>query len=58
MATNKVIMDGLKKRLKEAKGKWVDEFPHILWTYHMTPRRYTGETLFSVTYGSEAITPT
>lgn len=26
-ATNKVIMDRLKKRLEEAKGKWVDELP-------------------------------
>ena len=29
-ATNKVIVDGLKKRLDEAKGKWVDELPHVL----------------------------
>ena len=29
-ATNKVILDGLKKRLDKAKGKWVDELPHVL----------------------------
>ena len=29
-ATNKVIVDRLKKRLEEAKGKWVDELPHLL----------------------------
>ena len=28
--TNKVIMDSLKKRPKEAKGRWVDELPHVL----------------------------
>ena len=30
---NKVIVSGLKKRLDDAKGKWVEELPHILWTY-------------------------
>ena len=51
-ATNKVILDGLKKRLEEAKGKWVDELPHVLWTYRITPRRS------SMTYGSEVVIPT
>ena len=27
---NKVIMSGLKKRLDDAKGKWVGELPHVL----------------------------
>ena len=30
---NKVIVSGLKKRLDDAKEKWVKELPHILWTY-------------------------
>ena len=30
---NKVIVNGLKKRLDDAKGKWVEELPHVLWTY-------------------------
>ena len=32
-AVSKVIMNGLKKRLDDAKGKWVEELPHVLWTY-------------------------
>ena len=32
-AINKVIRNGLKKRLDEAKGKQVEELPHVLWTY-------------------------
>ena len=32
-AVNKDIVNGLKKRLDDAKGKWVEELPHILWTY-------------------------
>ena len=56
-AINKVIVGGLKKRLDDAKGKWVEELPHILWTYRTTPRRSTGETPFSITYGVEAVIP-
>ena len=29
-AVNKVLVNGLKKRLDNAKGKWVDELPHVL----------------------------
>ena len=27
---NKVIVNGLKKRLDDAKGKWVEELPYVL----------------------------
>ena len=54
-AVNKVIVSGLKKRLDDAKGKWVEGLPHVLWTYRTTPCRSTGETPFSMTYGAEAI---
>ena len=50
-------MNGLKKRLDDAKGRWVEEFPHVLWTYRTTPRKSTGETPFSMTYGAEAVIP-
>ena len=56
-AMNKVILSGLKKRLDDAKGKWVEELPHVLWTYRTTPRRSTRETPFSMTYGAEAVIP-
>ena len=56
-AVKKVIVSGLKKRLDDAKGKWVEELPHVLWKYRTTPRRSTGETPFSMTYGAEAIIP-
>ena len=29
-AINKVIVNGIKKRLDNAKGKWVEELPHVL----------------------------
>ena len=53
----KVIVNGLKKRLDDAKGKWVEELPYVLWTYRTTPRRSTGGTPFSMTYGAEAVIP-
>ena len=56
-AINKVIVNGLKKRLDDAKGRWVEELPHVLWTYRTTPRRSIGETPFAMTYGAETIIP-
>ena len=50
-------MNGLKKRLDDAKGKWVEELSHILWTYWTTPYRSIGEKPFSITYGAEAVIP-
>ena len=43
--------------LDDRKGKWVEELPHVLWTYRTTPRRSTGETYFSMTYGAKAVIP-
>ena len=56
-AVNKVIVNGLKKILDNAKGKWVEELSHVLWTYRTTSRRSTGETPFSMTYGVEVVIP-
>ena len=49
-------MNGLKKRLDDAKGKWVEKLSHVLWTY-WSPRRLTGETPFSKMYRAEAVIP-
>ena len=35
----------------------MEELPHVLWTYRTMPRRSTGETPFSMTYGAEAVIP-
>ena len=50
-------MSGLKKRLDDAKGKWVEELPHVLWAYRTTHRRSIRETPFSMSYGAEAVIP-
>ena len=56
-ASNKVIVNGLQKRLDDAKGKWVEELPHVLWAYRTTSRLSTGEIPFAMTYGAEAVIP-
>ena len=35
----------------------MEELSYVLWTYRTTPRRSIRETLFSMTYGVEAIIP-
>ncbi|XP_020412006.1 uncharacterized protein LOC109947048 [Prunus persica] len=54
-ASNKIILDCLKKRLEGAEGKWVNELPGVLWAYRTTKRRSTGETPFSLANGTKAI---
>lgn len=36
-SANKVFLEGLKKKLDDAKGLWTELFHEILWTYHTTP---------------------
>ena len=52
-----VIINGIKKRVDDAKGKWVEELPHVLWMYRITPHRLTEETPFSMNYGVEDVIP-
>ena len=54
---NKVILNRLQKRLDDVKGRWVEELPHVLWTYRTTPRQSIRETPFAMTYGAEAVIP-
>ncbi|KAK0589707.1 hypothetical protein LWI29_017611 [Acer saccharum] len=56
-STNKTIVNTLKKRLEAEKSQWAEKLPEILWSYRTTPRRSTGETPFSLVYGSEAVIP-
>ena len=39
------------------KEKWVEELPHVLWTYWTMPHKSTGKTPFLMTYGAEAVIP-
>ncbi|KAJ9544554.1 hypothetical protein OSB04_024261 [Centaurea solstitialis] len=52
-----LIINSIRKRLKEAKGRWVEELPSVLWANRTTPRTSTGQTPFSLVYGCEAVLP-
>ena len=43
--------------LGDAKERWVEELPYVLWAYRTTPRRSTEETPFSMSYGAKAVIP-
>ena len=34
--SNKVILNGIKKRLEKARGRWVEELPSVLWMHRTT----------------------
>ncbi|RDY09223.1 hypothetical protein CR513_06448, partial [Mucuna pruriens] len=54
-AANKIILRGLRRRLEEAKGRWVEELPQVLWSYHTMPHSSTNETPFRLTFDTEAV---
>ncbi|GAV83864.1 rve domain-containing protein [Cephalotus follicularis] len=54
---NREIIIGLKKRLEARKGRWTEELPSVLWGYRTTLRTTTGESPFSLCFGSEAMIP-
>ncbi|KAD5960272.1 hypothetical protein E3N88_11744 [Mikania micrantha] len=51
------IMEGIKARLGRQKGAWLEELPHVLWAHRTMHKTGTGETPFSLTYGTEAMIP-
>lgn len=51
-AFNKIISEGVKKKLDEAKSLWADELPNFLWSIRTTTKNSAGETPFLLTYGA------
>ncbi|XP_074356335.1 uncharacterized protein LOC141696041 [Apium graveolens] len=54
---NRIILDGLKKRIEKSRNNWVDEVLSILWAYRTTYRVTTRATPFMVEYGVEVVVP-
>ncbi|GJR36840.1 reverse transcriptase domain-containing protein [Tanacetum coccineum] len=54
---NQSIMQGIKTRLHQEGGAWVEELPNVLWAHRTTPKMSNGETPFSLAYGTEAVIP-
>ena len=55
--SNKVILDIIKKRLEDAKRRWVEKLPSVMWTHRTTKRRSTEKTSYALAYGVEAVIP-
>ncbi|KAL0313410.1 UNVERIFIED_CONTAM: hypothetical protein Sradi_5740300 [Sesamum radiatum] len=53
--TNRILIQGIKRRLERVGGNWAEELTSVLWAYRTTPRGSTGETPFSLVYGTKAI---
>ncbi|XP_064944527.1 uncharacterized protein LOC135596398 [Musa acuminata AAA Group] len=56
-ATNRSILDGLRRRVSAARSAWTDELPSVLWSLRTTPKVATGESPYSLTFGTEAVLP-
>ncbi|GKC75334.1 reverse transcriptase domain-containing protein [Tanacetum coccineum] len=54
---NKILGEGMKARLDKGSKDWMEEIPHILWAYCTMIKSSNGDTLFLLTYRTEAIVP-
>ncbi|GKE69317.1 reverse transcriptase domain-containing protein, partial [Tanacetum coccineum] len=48
---------GIKARLGKGNKNWLEELPHVLWAYRTIIKSSHGDTLFSLTYDTEAVIP-
>jgi hypothetical protein len=55
--SNKVILNRIKRRLEEVKGKWLEELSSVMWTHRTIIRKSTRMTPFALAYGVEAVIP-
>ena len=56
-AANKQILNGLKKKLDDKKGLWLQELPSVLWLLRTTIKRSNGHSPYTLVYGTEALIP-
>ncbi|XP_074347331.1 uncharacterized protein LOC141686180 [Apium graveolens] len=54
---NRIILDGLKKRVQCSRNTWTDELPPIQWAYRPTCKVTTEATPFMLAYGTEVVVP-
>jgi hypothetical protein len=55
--TNGVLLNGLKKKIKDVKSEWVELLNEILWAYRTTTKTSIGETPFLLIYKTKSIIP-
>ena len=56
-ATNRVLLKILSKMVYEYEGGWSEHLLETLWAYRSSTKTATGFFLFSLVYGTEAISP-
>ncbi|CAL9019523.1 unnamed protein product [Prunus brigantina] len=56
-ALNKIVKKLLKRQHDKANGAWLEKLPEALWDIRTSYRTATGETPFSMAFGSEAVVP-
>lgn len=56
-SANKVILEGLKRKLDDAKGLWAELLPKMFWLYHTTPYSNIKETMVSMVYRENFVSP-
>ena len=54
-STNKQILNGLKKKLDNAKGLWADELLAVLWAIRITEKSTNEEALFMLVSESKVV---
>ncbi|XP_071719265.1 uncharacterized protein [Rutidosis leptorrhynchoides] len=55
--TDRDIVHAIKARLGKQHRGWVNQLPKVLWAHRMILKNSTGETPFSLVYGSKAFFP-
>ena len=54
---NKIIINNLKKRLTKRRGRWIEKLPLVLWADMTTTKNATGQTPYSLVFGTEVVMP-
>ncbi|GJT08455.1 reverse transcriptase domain-containing protein [Tanacetum coccineum] len=55
---NRSLGEGIKARLEAKSKNWMEELPHVLWAHRKMIKSSNEDTLFALTYGTEAVIPT
>ncbi|RZS21083.1 hypothetical protein BHM03_00053672, partial [Ensete ventricosum] len=55
--TNRNILEGLRRRVAGAPTTWVEELPSVLWALQTTSKTPTGESPYSLAFGTEIVLP-
>ncbi|GKC66619.1 reverse transcriptase domain-containing protein [Tanacetum coccineum] len=54
---NRSLGEGIKARLGKDNKNWMEEISHVLWAHRTMVKSSNEDTLFSLTYGMEAVIP-